>query len=285
MSVFTELRILKRVVGETFKGLSRTKLVNIVIIGTMAAILTIFGCLLRTSLGLSNFVDKLGNVLEISAYLDEDANASIVSNRIKKYKFVKKVKVISKDTAWNDLKKQMEIPDVSNPLPDTLRIKVDHQLHIPSVIERVKRTSGVEDIQYSKDLAQKMQKVNDITNFISFAVIVILGSLTLFVINNTIHLVIQSRTKEVEIMRMMGVSNWYIRMPYMLQGAFYGFAGAMVAIIPLNIVHTQLNNFFMTFQINSSMLQNNIVVVSILSMGIIMGGMGSAIAMRKHLRI
>ncbi|OGH96645.1 MAG: hypothetical protein A2104_05385 [Candidatus Melainabacteria bacterium GWF2_32_7] len=284
-SIATELRIIFRIIIETFRGLSRTGLMNLVIIGTMAAILSIFGCMFKTSLGISSFIQVLGSALEISVYLKPNSNPEIISQEVFKINNVKNVKIITKDKAWEDLKSQMDVPDISNPLPDTLHVKVAKQDKVDNIVNQIKQVKGVEGVQYAQQLAVKLQKVNDITNIATFIVLIFLGGLTLFIISNTIHLVIQARKQEIEIMRMMGVSNWYIRAPYILQGALYGFMGAVISIIPLNILQSYLDKFFNFFQVSVSDVSSNMVTLSVLMMGIIVGAGGSIISIRKYLRV
>ena len=83
-----ELRILYRLSMETFNDIRRTGIVNIVIITTMAAILTIFGTFFRTAMSISSFAHELGNVLEISVYLKSGADTNTVKNRIKEFEYV-----------------------------------------------------------------------------------------------------------------------------------------------------------------------------------------------------
>ncbi|EKE02457.1 MAG: hypothetical protein ACD_20C00383G0009 [uncultured bacterium] len=285
LSIATELRIILRIIVETFKGISRTGLMNLVIVGTMAAILSIFGCMFKTSLGIASFVDVLGSALEVSVYLKPNTDPQAVSQEIFKIGNVKNIKVITKDQAWVDLKAQMDVPDIKNPLPDTLHVKVANQNKVDHVVKQIKQLRGVDGVQYAQQLAEKLQKVSDVTNIATFLVLVILGGLTLFIISNTIHLVIQARKQEIEIMRMMGVSNWYIRAPYILQGSFYGFLGASIALIPLNLLQSYLDKFFGFFQVSMSSAGLNIVTLSVLLMGILVGAGGSIISIRKYLKV
>lgn len=285
LSIATEFRIIHRIIVETIKGLNRTSLMNFVIVGTMAAILSIFGCLFRTSLGISSFVQELGTNLQISVYLKSDAGLQRVSQEINSLGHIKNIEVVSKDKAWKDLKARMDVPDIKNPLPDTLHVQVTDENYINQTAEKIKAIRGVEGIQYEKDLTSKIQQVGDITNIATIIVLIFLGGLTLFIISNTIHLVIQARKQEIEIMRMMGVNNWYIRAPYILQGAFYGFSGALISLIPLHILQNYLTQFFNFFQVPVPMMNANVVIFSLLMMGIVVGAGGSIISVRKYLRV
>ena len=280
-----DLRILYRLTKETIQGVCRTGIVNLVIITTMAAILTIFASFFRTTLSISAFAHELGNVLEISVYLKENADANIVKNRIKDFQHVENVVIIPKASSWTNLKREMDLPDIENPLPDTLHVKVDKPENIEEVFKNVKQLSSVEDMSYAQDLAKKIEALNNIVNMITIFVVIIMGILTITIINNTIQLVIQSRKDEIEIMRLMGVSNWYIRFPLIMQGAFYGFSGAVIALLPLNFVQNGLNHMHQFFMVPTPLYAQNLVIAVMFAMAILFGAGGSFLCIKKHLQV
>ena len=202
-----ELRIAYRIFREAVNDVKRTGIVNLVIITTMAAILMLFGVLFRFTLSLSTFANELGNVLEISVYLKQNTKADIVKDKIQEIKHVKTVKLIPKEESWAGLKKELGLNELANPLPDTLRVRVDKPLNINTVFEQIKTVAGVEDMGYAKELAKKVQMLTHVANTSMFFVIIISAALTITIINNTIQLVIQSRKDEIEIMRLMGVRS------------------------------------------------------------------------------
>lgn len=280
-----ELRIAYRIVMEAVNDIKRTGIINIVIITTMAAILTLFGVLFRFTLSLSTFANELGNVLEISVYLKSNASASIVKDRIKDIKHVKTVTLKTKEESWNSLKQELGLHDISNPLPDTLRVKVDKPDNISEVFNQIKTISGVEDMGYAKELAKKMQVLTNVVNTTMVFVIIISAALTITIINNTIQLVIQSRKEEIEIMRLMGVSNWYIKTPLIMQGAFYGFVSSVIAVLPLNCIQGLLINVHKFFLIPTPAYAQNIVIITLLIIGTAFGAIGSFLSIKKHLQV
>ena len=285
-----ELRIAYRIVMEAVNDIKRTGIINLVIITTMAAILTIFGILFRFTLSLSSFASELGNVLQISVYLAPSANTGVVQDRIRAVKHVKSVKLIPKEVSWNSLKKELALQDIANPLPDTLRVSVDKPENIGEVFSAIKPISGVEDLSYAKELAKRIQTLTHVVNTTMFFVIIISAALTITIINNTIQLVIQSRKEEIEIMRLMGVSNWYIKTPLVMQGAFYGFISSIIAVLPLNCVQGLLLNMHKFFLIQSpvyifNITAQTIVITSLLLIGTAFGASGSLLSIKKHLQV
>ena len=280
-----ELRIAYRIVMEAVNDIKRTGIINLVIITTMAAILTLFGVLFRFTLSLSTFANELGNVLEISVYLKSNASASIVKDRIKDIKHVKTVTLKTKEESWNSLKQELGLHDISNPLPDTLRVKVDKPDNISEVFNQIKTISGVEDMGYAKELAKKIQVLTNVVNTTMVFVIIISAALTITIINNTIQLVIQSRKEEIEIMRLRGVSNWYIKTPLIMQGAFYGFVSSVIAVLPLNCIQGLLINVHKFFLIPTPAYAQNIVIITLLIIGTAFGAIGSFLSIKKHLQV
>lgn len=281
----TELRIIYRIAMETLNDLKRTGIVNIVIITTMAAILTIFGTLFRTALSISAFAHELGNVLEISVYLKSGVDANTAKDKIKTFEHVERVRIIPKEKSWNDLRREIDMPDIENPLPDTLHVKVDKSENINAVFAKVKTLSAVADMSYAQELAKKIQFLNHVVNTTTVFVVIIVAILTMTIINNTIQLVIQSRKDEIEIMRLMGVSNWYIKIPLVMQGALYGFLGSAFALIPLNLVENMLANVHKFFLIPNPLFAGNLVVLIMFFTGTLFGAGGSLLSIKKHLQV
>lgn len=280
-----EFRIFTRTIGETFKGIKRARWMNVVIVTTMAAILTIFACFFRSSLYIAHFVSEVGNSLEVSIYLKPNAKVAKVKEDLLKYNNIKTIKVITKEEAWKNLKEQMDLPEINNPLPDTIRIQLRDKTHMDKFINSVKQMEAVEGVQYAKELADQISRAGYYTNIAALIVIILLGGLTLFIINNTIHLVIESRKQEIDIMKMMGVSNWYIKAPYIYQGAFYGFWGALISIIPLFILNFYLQKLSAYFYIQYHFYSTNVVIAVVLATGIIVGALGSMISVKKYLKV
>ena len=280
-----ELRIVYRIGLETIYGIKRTGWINIAIITTMAAILTIFGSLFRTTLSITSFVQELGNVLEISVYLKDSANTDSVAKEIRNIEHVERVKIIPKEKSWADMQREIDVPDMENPLPDTLHVKVDKPENINTVFNKIKTYSTVEDLNYAQDIAKKMQMFNNVVHSITLIVVVLVAILTITIINNTIQLVIQSRKEEIEIMRLMGVINWYIKIPLIMQGDIYGFLVALISLFPLNAVNNGLLKVHEFFVVASPVLANNTVILVLFIIAVGFGAGGSMLSIKQHLQV
>ena len=197
----SSIRIMYRICMETIYGIHRTGLINIAIVAAMAAILTIFGSLFRTSYSLSSFVDKLGDTFEISVYLKQKTDPVHTATRIKDLDHVKRVTIKTKEEAWEEMNKDIDVSGLENPLPDTVHVTVDDTKNIVAVCESIKTIPGIENISYAQEMAKKLQTITNVFNTVTVLVLIAVAMLTIIIINCTIQLVIQSRKDEIEIMR------------------------------------------------------------------------------------
>lgn len=281
----SSVRIMYRIAMETIYGIKRTGLINIAIVAAMAAILTIFGALFRTSFSLSSFVDKLGNDFQISVYLKSDVDPVYMSSRLREVEHVKKITIITKEQAWEEMNQDLDVSGLENPLPDTLHVTVDNPSNIVAVCDNLKKVQGIENMSYAQEIAKKLQTITNVFNTVTVFVLIAVAMLTIIIINCTIQLVIQSRKEEIEIMRLMGVSNWYIKIPLILQGAIYGFLGAIISLVPLNTVQNALLRLHDFVNIPPSEFAMNIVVFCLFIMAIFFSAGGSMLSIKKHLQV
>lgn len=282
----TELRVFLRILIETGQNVRRAGWMNWVIISTMVAILSIFGCMFRLTIGIENIVKHFGSTLQVSIYLDDAAKPKNVAAEIKKAENIKAIEFISRDKAWEELKKTYSVPDLSkNPLPNTFHVSFTDTDSIEGAVKGFKAIKGVESVNYPEEITQHIKRISQTVTLATIVLVILLGGLTLFIICNTIQLLIHSFKREIEIMSMMGVTGWYIKTPYILQGSFYGIAGGVLALVPLNILQGYIVKIYQHFNTVPPPIGLNIVVLAILGIGLLVGSAGSLISVQRFLKI
>lgn len=284
-SITTELRIAGRILQETWGGIRRSGWMNLIIIITMAAILSIFGTLLAFIIETRLFFQHVGSGFEISAYLKPEASVSVVGNEIRSIPGVLRIEVAPKKQAWDDMRQTLNIEDMENPLPDTIHVKTDTSAKIQSVVDRLKQVSGVEEVSYAKKIVRQLEDISNFVSILGLVISIFLGLMTMFVISNTIHLLIEARGREIEILRMMGVGNWYIRMPFLFQGGVYGLFGALIAYVPLSLAVFSLSKMFEAVNFSTQGFSLGLVFTIMLLMGVIVGAGGATNSIRKYLNV
>jgi cell division transport system permease protein len=236
-----QIRIAKRIIIETLIGFKQSGWSNWLVISILAIALTTFGGILQLTMTLKNVVGAWGSQLEISAYLKDDYPPSKIAQEISALPEVSSVEIVPKDKAWSDMQSTFKVALLNNPLPNTIHIKLKLADQVEQVAPRIRLLAGIENIRYPMKVARR---INEFRHFLEVTGIVLTAALTaatLTVMGNTIHLVIQSRQREIEILSLMGISPSYIKSPLILQGAAYGAVSAVLAVTVLWGIHFYLD--------------------------------------------
>lgn len=288
------IRTVFRMAYETFQDIYRGGWSNWVVISILTAVLAIFGTVLQFSFGLNLIGQKLSDQLEFSVYLKDDIEINDFALKIGKMPYVKRVEVVDKDIAWFEFKKNFTIQeDFQNPLPNTLHVRVALPEYLKLTIEKIRNLPGVIDINYAPGVLAFINKFKTLLQTVGTILTILLSFVTVVITGNTIHLVINSRQNEIEILRLMGVDDLYIKAPLILQGVLYAIVSATLAIIPLIMLQTFL---WETAQnVLGSILPSKLpeyytsniwhIYLILLMIGIIVCGSGCFWSTKKYLKI
>jgi cell division transport system permease protein len=277
---------------ETGLGLRASGWSNWLVTSILCVALTIFGGVLQLTMTLKGLVDAWGKQIEISAYLKDGFSPKDVAREISQFPEVKQVEIVSKEVAWRDMQHTFKVAAINNPLPNTLHIKLSTPEQVESLAPKLRLLNQVENIRYPLKVAKK---INDIRHFLELAGIFITGALsaaTLTVIGNTIHLVIKAKHREIEILSLMGVGHFYIKCPFVFQGAVYGFAAALLATGILLAVHFYVDPYvqeqllslapFISQNLQFGLLETSMMMAGL---GIIVGAGGSLWTSGRYIKI
>lgn len=286
------IRIFLRVLRETTIGLRRSGWSNWLVISILAVALTIFGGVLQTTMAIKDLVASWGSQLEISAYLKDGFEPQKVAKVVSQMPDVQLVEIVPKEVAWAEMQSNYKVAALSNPLPNTLHVKLNSVEAVEKTADRLKVLSSIEHIRFPLKVARNLNRFRQFLEIAGFVITGALSAATLIVIGNTIHLVIESRQREIEILSLTGVSPWYIKGPLILQGAAYGMAAACVAGSVLfglqsymnPYLHEQLLSFLpMNGATGELSLLPTFVVV--LTLGVAVGAGGSAWTSGRYIKI
>ena len=178
-----------------------------------------------------------------------------------------------------------------NPLKPTFLVKVKDLTKMKDTVEKIKQLEGVEVVKYGEGMVEKLIVTFDYVEKITFVVVIALIFVTAFLISNTIKLTISARKKEIEIMRLVGCSNFFIKLPFIIEGLFLGLLGAIIPIAATiygySYLYTSLEGKLFSPIIRLIEPNPFIYMVSILlaGIGILVGMFGSSRAVRKFLKI
>lgn len=293
-SIKRYLRILGFIAEEAVASLKRSGWMSWVVICTMAASLTILGGFWMLTDDLNLLAKAIGSKVEIMVFLKDDASIQALESDIRALPGVDSITVVSKDEAWKalqkDLKTSMRFDNLleTNPLPNALKIKVVDPKDTPELANKISVMPGVEELNYGKELLKKIQQAAGFLRFLGIAITALLSVATLAVMSNTIRLTVQNRRREIEIMQLVGASDGFIRWPFLLEGVFFGLAGAAFTGAFLAVWRTfffaRLQEMFPFIPIQEGAFSTVKVVGYILAIGVGMGAFGSLFSVKHYLK-
>jgi len=289
-----EVRIIWRTLQEALSSILSSGLSNIIVVSILAVALALFGGVLQLNSSIKQISQNLDTQLEFSVYLLDSAEPREIAKEISTIQRVEKVEIVTKDIAWERFKKRFNFADASgNPLPNTLHVNIRRPEDLNAVIEKVKTLSGIEQISYAPELFNGLERVRSILFSFGVLITLILAAGTITIVSNTIQLVIKSRSLEIEILRLVGVDDWFIRGPFIFHGIFYGVVAAFLGIVPLIIFQNFVWNSFqssfktimpVTFNFDSGSELAPIFMVMMLT-GILVCGVSSYFTTEKYIKI
>ena len=179
----------------------------------------------------------------------------------------------------------------ANPLYDAYIVDASKPSQVEKVAEAVKSIEGVTEVDYGGANTKKLFAVANFIQTWGLVGVVLLVFIAVFLISNTIRITIISRSREIQIMRLVGAKNSYVRGPFLFEGAWIGLLGAIVPALLVYFLYEITYKRFnpsLTGQ-NLSMISPNLFIPAIIAglfvIGIIIGSIGSRISMRRYLKI
>lgn len=182
-------------------------------------------------------IDYFESRPQLSVFFKQEATSEEVNklrDELKSTGYAQNIKFVSQDEALNIYKKQNQDDPLlldlvtSDILPASLDVQATDALYLAKLAEISKKSAAVDEVVFQKDIVDTLVKFTNGLRQIGLAVIGVLLIVSIFVILTIIGIKITVRKDEIEIMKLIGASNWFIRTPFLLEGIFYGAVGALV---------------------------------------------------------
>ena len=281
-------------------GIFSNRLIHTISVGTISISLFLFGAFALLFVNINSWVIEWGKSLSMSIYLEDGA----VQEAKKKIESMAQnlpgaqVKAfISKEKAMIDLKATLGaqaglLDGLShNPLPASVEILFKDvrrsQLDPKKIKGELEKIKGVSEVQYSEQYQEKFEGVIYVLKVAGLIVGGLLCMAVLFIITNTIKLTIYSRRDEIEIYKLVGASDWFVRVPFLIEGAVQGLFGGLLALSILYSLHFLFSlktvHVFGLPVLEIVFLPHGYAVL-IVALGLILGLAGSFVAIGRFFR-
>jgi cell division transport system permease protein len=224
--------------SETAQNLRRNFLMTVAAISTVAISLLLLGGVQILGMVVKNVTLNWEAKVEISVYLRDDIGPeerTSLTSQIQSYDEVEEVTYVTKEEAFEEFRERYRnqpefyenLPE--DALPASLRIKLTDAKFTEEVADRIQGAPGVDEIRFGGDIIKRLLQVNSLLRTITFGMSLILMVAAAALIANAIRLAIYARRDEIGIMKLVGATNWFIRIPFMLEGVFAALAGALIS--------------------------------------------------------
>ena len=296
----------KYLVKQGFSNFKENRIMSVASIGVVVSCLVIVGVCGLLAININSFATFLGDQNEIIVYLHDDASESEIdaiddfiknNDNIASYNYVSKEEALKEQMAYlgeyGDLLESYQGDE--NPLPASFRCKVKNLAQIQQTSDQLEQLEGVELMSTPTELAGVLITIKNATYYGGFAVLAILVFVSIVVISNTIRLTVFARRKEINIMKFVGATNSFIRLPFIVEGLIIGTIGSVVTFAVLSGAYCYLLHYVASTAtgwlatVSTALVQYNTIWWKMLAIfagfGWFIGGAGSAISMKRYLKV
>lgn len=286
-------------IKETFTSLKRNSLMSIASISTVALSILVLGMFLTMVLNVNNLASHLENQVQVTIYMEDSASAEQLKQMEKVLRStpgIVKVTPRTKEQALADFKKRLGEQQKllaalgeDNPFPASFEIQVDNPERIPQLVPQFQQMPGVETAKFGQEVVEHLFQLTRVLRIGGVLLIILLAIATLFIISNTIRITVFARRQEVNIMKYVGATDWFIRWPFLLEGMIMGFVGALIASVALykgyNAIQAKIYGTLAFFPMLPSWPTMGWLCGGLVCVGTLIGALGSSISLRKFLDV
>jgi len=295
-------RMLGRSIRDSFKSVIRNFSLSLASISCITITLIIVAIAIMASFNVQNFTKEIEKDLTIVMFLESDATETDIDNikeeldtmsNIEKYDFQSKIEVKEQMARESDVFNTVLSgwDENESPLKDTFQVKVKNVEDIAKTANKIKGIEKVSVVRYGEGMVDKLVTAFASVEKVTYGVVIALIVVTVFLIINTIKLTISARKREISIMRLVGASNFTIKTPFIIEGMILGLFGSIVPVLFTTYGYLAFYKHFDGYLFSELIklikpepfiYQTSIIVIII---GILVGMVGSAGAVRKYLKV
>lgn len=292
--------------GQGIKNIKRNKLFSLASVGTITACIFLIGLFYIIIANFQYLVKEAEDSVCITVFFDDgikESRIQEIGELIRRRVEVSEVKYTSGDEAWEEYKNTYfaDEPELAegfkddNPLAGSSHYEIylnDLKMQ-DAFVTYLKTISGIRKVNYSESTASTLTDFAKMVGYVSVAIIVILFAVGIFLISNTVMIGITVRKEEIRIMKLIGATDVFVRLPFIIEGIVIGLMGAILPILALIMIYKRIVVYIMTqFQSFTNLVSFisarqifSVVVPMALLIGAGIGFTGSMITIRKHLRV
>lgn len=281
---------------EALISFRRTRTLSILSVITIAFALFVTGLFGLVAINLRGAIGQIEERVEVVAFVlrgTPSQSIAVASQDISAFPEVLSVRYVSEEEALERAKTDLvEFQDAYrdlevNPLPPSLELRLKPGFrdadHAGQVAERLRGFPFVEDVRYGQDWVRNLDRLRNIAGLVGLAIGLAFALVSIVIIGVTIRISVLQRAREIHIMRLVGATDWFIRGPFLLEGAIKGLLGGIVALMLCGAVYFSFQGGGLGLGIGLSFFRLGNVLL-LLVFGVLLGLLGSLVSVGRHLK-
>lgn len=298
------IRNLKRMLSDALRSVVRNGFMSAASILVSVACLFVFGVFTMLTININYMGEQAANQCQIQVFVDEaitdEAVVAAIGDQIKQNQYVKELTFKSGDELFNEyvasIPKEQQayfegVP--SSIISDIYKVTLTDISKTKQVAEYISKIEGVKTVKSSEKLTTNVQRITKTVRNISIWVVIIFAFISIFIISNTIKLTVHNRRKEINIMKYVGATDSFIRGPFVTEGVLVGFIAAVIAYFLTEYGYNSLLKLIGSSDpVGTSIISFKsfgemafVIAGGYLAIGMGLGAIGSAVSMRKYLKV
>lgn len=291
------LRNIEYLIQEAFVGIWRNGVASLASLSTIALSMAVLGGLALLIAGSHRFVETQLANFEIMAFTSQKASeqdAIKIAESIKKIPLAQSVEVLPRDKEWENLKKKLSsninLAGIdNNPLPYAISVRAKDSRRLEELAQKIRGVAGVDDVVTRDQTYGHVLAIADLVKILGISAVIVLSIITAFIIGNAIRLTLFARRHEIQIMQLVGATNWFIKAPLIIEGIVLGALGAVIAagIVTAGsdyVAHYVLTRFPLMMRNISSGITLQAFISTLVCTGALIGAIGSFFSARRFLK-
>ena len=292
--------ILGYLIGEGFRNVFKNKKSTFACLAIMCATMLIFGIFFVIGKNIRNAIDQIESSQAIEVFIVNDATDEEIEKlgqELLEIDGVNTIQFKTKEQALNQmkeiLKNNQDILIGFDIFPASYIVKLTDLTLSSQVQEKINKLDNVKNINSSDETSEKLVSIGSTINIITGIILVLLILISIFIIGNTIKLTVHARRKEISIMKYIGATNSFIRAPFVVEGIIIGTIASMISVLLIGLAYNMISNRILGSSLNNiigfNLLSFNelfsLIIIVYVALGIGIGILGSAMSMRKYLKV
>lgn len=280
-------------VRQAFSAMRGNLTATLATLTTMVLALVMLGFVVLLTLNVDKVLGQMESQVEVAAFLRDGANVEDILGRVQALPQVLEANVVRKDQILQEMTQDYPyVRDAAelagNPFPDTVRVRVERVADTRAVAATVSRLPGVESVEYGAGYVDQATRVLNAVRMAGYVLVGLLLAGTLFNILNAVRVAMYARRNEISVMRLLGATRGFIRMPYLIEGVLLGLLGALISCALLypgyQLLVDQLSRLVPALPLLRSGPELTQLLVLLAGLGMFVGLLGSLIASARYLR-